>query len=148
MIVPFSWTFLPFFRYTTCMPLFSRISSASMSIGPRQILTINQNPLFPISLKNHIRHVVVHHDICFNLKISPLCQIPSKVLDISKKTLLTSNPLSKDVKVLCVLDNGWLIQEWPGFKPNWFLRDKFIREETVKHFVKNKYFENILAYWN
>ena len=33
---------------------------------------------------------------CFNLKISPSCQNLSKALDISKKILLTSIPLSKD----------------------------------------------------
>ena len=33
-----------------------------------------------------------------NLKVSPLWKTSSKAVDMSKKTLLTSNPLSKDVK--------------------------------------------------
>ena len=35
---------------------------------------------------------------CFNLEISPSRETLSKALDMSKKTLLTSNPLSKNVK--------------------------------------------------
>ena len=37
---------------------------------------------------------------CFNLKISPSCQTLSKVFDMSNRTVLTSNPLSKEVKTL------------------------------------------------
>ena len=55
--------------------------------------------------------------VCFNLKISPSCQTLSKPLDMSKKTLLTSNPLSKDVKILWVSDNSSLMQESRGWKP-------------------------------
>ena len=36
---------------------------------------------------------------------------------MSKKTLLTPNPLSKDVKISWVIDNSWLMQESPGWKP-------------------------------
>ena len=57
---------------------------------------------------------------CFDLEISPSCQTLSKALDMSKKTLLTSNPLSKDVKILWAIDNSWLIQESRGWKPGWF----------------------------
>ena len=39
---------------------------------------------------------------------------------MSKKTLLTSNPLLKDLKILRLIDNSWLIQESLGWKPNWF----------------------------
>ena len=49
--------------------------------------------------------------ICFNLRISHLCQTLSKALNMSKKTLLTSSPISNDVKILWVIDNSWLIQE-------------------------------------
>ena len=35
----------------------------------------------------------------FNLKIIPSCQNLSKTLDMFKKTLPTSNALSKDVKI-------------------------------------------------
>ena len=59
---------------------------------------------------------------------------------MSKKTLLTSNPLSKGAKILLVIDNNWLIQESPGSKPDWFLK-KFINGEIVKHFVKSKSFK-------
>ena len=44
--------------------------------------------------------------LCFTLKISPLFQTLSKALDMSKKTLLTSNPLSKDAKILWVTGNN------------------------------------------
>ena len=53
---------------------------------------------------------------CLNLKVSPLWKTSSKAVNMSKKTLLTSNPLSKDVKVSWVIDNNWLIQESPGWK--------------------------------
>ena len=38
-----------------------------------------------------------------------------------KKTLLTSNSLSKGVKISWVIDNSWLMQEPPSWKPDWFL---------------------------
>ena len=47
---------------------------------------------------------------CFNLEIRPLCQ----VLDMSKKTLITSNPLSKDIEISWIIDNSWLMLESPG----------------------------------
>ena len=59
---------------------------------------------------------------CFNFKISPSCQTLSKALNMSEKILLTSNPLSKDVKVSWLIGNSWLIQESPGWKPDWILR--------------------------
>ena len=40
---------------------------------------------------------------------------------MSKETLLTYNPLSKDVKILWVIDNSWLIQESREWTPGWFL---------------------------
>ena len=57
---------------------------------------------------------------CFNFKASLSYHTFSKVLDMSKKTLLTSNPLLKDLKILRLIDNSWLIQESLGWKPNWF----------------------------
>ena len=57
----------------------------------------------------------------FNSKISPSCQTLSKALDMSKKTLLTSHPLSKDEQISWVIDNSWLMQESPGWQPDWFL---------------------------
>ena len=42
----------------------------------------------------------------FNLKISPSCQTLSKTLDMSKKTILTFNPLSKDIELSWVIDSS------------------------------------------
>ena len=66
---------------------------------------------------------------CFNLKISPSYQTLSKALDMSKKTLLTSNPLSKDVKISRVSDNSRLMQESQGWKPDWFLEMRLLAEK-------------------
>ena len=55
---------------------------------------------------------------CFNLKISTLCQALSKAVDMSKKTLVTSNPLLNDVKVSWVIDSSRLIQASTGWKPD------------------------------
>ena len=45
---------------------------------------------------------------------------------MSKKTLLISNPLSKDVKILWVIDSSWLTQESPAWKTDWFLEMSLI----------------------
>ena len=45
-----------------------------------------------------------------------------------KKTLLTSNPLSKNVKILRLIDR-WLIQESPGWILDWFLVMNFLAEK-------------------
>ena len=66
---------------------------------------------------------------CFNLKISPSYQTLPKALDMSKKTLLTSNPLSKDVKISWLIDNSWLMQESPGWKLDWFLERRLLAEK-------------------
>ena len=66
---------------------------------------------------------------CFNLKISPSCQTLSKALGMSKETLLTSNPLSKDVKISWVIDSSWLIRESPVWKPDWFLEMSLLEEK-------------------
>ena len=65
----------------------------------------------------------------FNLKIRPSCQTLSKALDMSKKTFVTSNPLSEDVKISWVIFNSWLIQELPGWKPDWFLELSLLEEK-------------------
>ena len=57
---------------------------------------------------------------CSSLKITPSCQTLSKALHISKKTLLTSIPSSKDLRISWIIDNSWFIQESPGLKPNWW----------------------------
>ena len=66
---------------------------------------------------------------CFNLEISPSCQTLSKALDMSKKTLLTSNPISKHVKILWVIDNSRLIQESLSWKPDWFLEMSLLTDK-------------------
>ena len=48
---------------------------------------------------------------------------------MSKKTLLTSNPLSKEVKILWVIDNSWLMQESPSWKPHWLLEMSLLAEK-------------------
>ena len=54
--------------------------------------------------------------ICLNFKISALCQTLSKALGMSKKTLLASNPLSKEVKILLLIDSSWLRQKSRGLR--------------------------------
>ena len=63
--------------------------------------------------------------VLFQFESNPILPDISKVLDMSKKTLLTSKSLSKDIKMLCVIKNSWLIQESPGWKPDWFLEMKY-----------------------
>ena len=65
------------------------------------------------------------------MKISPSCQTLSKALDMSKKALLTSNPLSKDVEILWVIDNSWLMQGSLGWKPDWFLEMSLLAEKEI-----------------
>ena len=67
--------------------------------------------------------------LCFNLETSPSYQALSKALDMSKKALLTSNPLSKGVKISWVIDNRWLMQESPGWKPDWALEMSLLAEK-------------------
>ena len=73
---------------------------------------------------------------CFNLKIIPLCQILSKALYMSKKLFLTSNPLSKDVKISWVTDNSWLIKESPGWKRDWFSKISLLADEKLNISLK------------
>ena len=67
----------------------------------------------------------------FNLKISPSYQTLSKALDMSRKALLTSNPSSKDIKISWVIDNSWLIQESPGWRPDWILEMSLLAEKQI-----------------
>ena len=71
-------------------------------------------------VKKFTRNVVL-----FQFEINPIVPDISKILDMSKKTLLTSKSLSKDIKMLWVIKNSWLIQESPGWKPDWFLEMKY-----------------------
>ena len=48
---------------------------------------------------------------------------------MSKKTLGTSNPLLKDVKISWVIDSSWLMQESPGWKPDCFLEMSLLAEK-------------------
>ena len=56
----------------------------------------------------------------FSLRRKPSCHTLSKALDISKKTYLTSNPLSNDLYISWVIASNWLTQESPGLNPDWF----------------------------
>ena len=71
---------------------------------------------------------------CFNLKIIPLCQILSKALYMSKKLFLTSNPLSKDVKISWVTDR--LIKESPGWKRDWFSKMSLLADKKLNISLK------------
>ena len=70
--------------------------------------------------------------LCFSFKASVSYHTFSKALDMSKKTLLTSNSLLKDLKILRLINNSWLIQDSLGWKPNWFLEIQiFIGNEKL-----------------
>ena len=71
---------------------------------------------------------------CFNLKIIPLCQILSKALYMSQKLFLTSNPLSKDVKIWWVTDR--LIKESPGWKRDWFSKMSLLADKKLNISLK------------
>ena len=55
---------------------------------------------------------------------------------MSKKTLLTFNPLSKYVKIYWVIDNSWFMQESPGWKPDWLLEMKLLAEKWINISLK------------
>ena len=55
---------------------------------------------------------------------------------MSKKALLTSNPLSNDVKISWVIDNIWLIQESPGWKADCFLEMSLLAEKEINISLK------------
>ena len=54
-----------------------------------------------------------------SLKIMPSCYTLSNTSEISRKTLLTLRPLSKEPYILWVIDNSWLMQESPILNPDW-----------------------------
>ena len=62
---------------------------------------------------------------------------------MSKETLLTYNPLSKDVKILWVIDNSWLIQESREWTPGWFLGMSLLAQKLSNISLKTS-FSNIL----
>lgn len=53
---------------------------------------------------------------CFRLKIIPLCHTLSNVFYVSRMMLLTPNPSSNDLYILCVTDKHWLTQELTSLK--------------------------------
>ena len=95
--------------------------NSSMNIAPWEVLTIKPKTCF-LYLKKSDKMWINSPEMpfCFNLKISTLCQALSKAVDMSKKTLVTSNPLLNDVKVSWVIDSSRLIQASTGWKPDWF----------------------------
>ena len=66
---------------------------------------------------------------CSNLKMRPLCQTLSDAFDMTRNAPRTSHPSSNDLYIPWVVDKSWLIQESPGYKPDWFVE---IRSFVVK----------------
>ena len=54
-----------------------------------------------------------------SLKMIPSCDTLSSAFEISRKTLQTSRPSSKEIYISWVIDSSWLMQESPGLKPDW-----------------------------
>ena len=67
------------------------------------------------SLKIYIK---TSADTPFYLKIIFSCRTLLNAFDISRKTILTSNPSSNDLYNSCVIDKSWLIQESASLKPD------------------------------
>ena len=87
---------------------------------------------------------------CFSLKIMTLCQTLSNTFKIWRKTSFTSNPSSKDLYILWYIKKGWLIQEFPGFKPDWFLEIKLfpIRNLDISFNTSLKFFFTNWKLWD
>ena len=75
------------------------LRNACADISPLKCLTIKENSLFSITKKNKTEVYKRLPDIpfCDNLRRRPLCHVLSKALEMSKKTLLTSNPTSNEL---------------------------------------------------
>ena len=56
---------------------------------------------------------------CFDLKVRPSSQTLSNPFDMSRKTLLTSNPSSNDLYISSVIAKSWFMQESPGLNTDW-----------------------------
>ena len=67
-------------------------------------------------------------------------------LVMSKTTLLTYTPLSKDAEISWVIDNSWLILESRRWKPDSVFRDKFVSGKMDKSFVKIRSFKYFTTY--
>ena len=73
---------------------------------------------FKSSLKNLLKSIPFSKfskfpDMRFwvSLKMIPSCHTLSNAFEISRKTILTSRPSSKELYVSWVIDNSWLMQE-------------------------------------
>ena len=53
-----------------------------------------------------------------------------------QEIILTSNPLSKDVKISWVTDNSWLIKESPGWKRDWFSKMSLLTDKKLNISLK------------
>ena len=53
-----------------------------------------------------------------------------------QEIILTSNPLSKDVKISWVTDNSWLIKESPGWKRDWFSKMSLLADKKLNISLK------------
>ena len=84
----------------------------------------------------------IRNAILFQFENKPF--MPDLVM--SKTTLLTYTPLSKDVEISWVIDNSWLIQESRRWKPDSVFQDKFISGKMDKNFVKIRSFKYFTTY--
>ena len=53
-----------------------------------------------------------------------------------QEIILTSNPLSKYVKISWVTDNSWLIKESPGWKRDWFSKMSLLADKKLNISLK------------
>ena len=53
-----------------------------------------------------------------------------------QEIILTSNPLSKDVKISWVTDNSWLMKESPGWKRDWFSKMSLLADKKLNISLK------------
>ena len=74
-----------------------------------------------LSFKKSPKRFSKYPDMPFwvSLKMIPPFHTLPNAFEISRKTLVTSRPSSKELYVSWVIDNSWLMQESPGLKADW-----------------------------
>ena len=80
---------------------------------------------------------------CSSFKIPPSSQTLSKALDVSKNTLLTSNPSLIDLQIFIYICfyKQLVYTGITWFKTGLVRWNKFVFQKNPKHFVKNKSFK-------